>query len=73
MAASVFEDYFRNWDRQLNKKRKKIALVLDNCPAHPKLNLENIELTFTSQHYVAHSTSQSGNLYKLLRPSIDQT
>jgi hypothetical protein len=53
MTSSIFEDYLRNWDRQLNKR--KIALVLVNFPAHPKLNSENIELTFlTSKHYVAH-------------------
>ena len=28
------------------KKHKKVALVLDNCPAHPKLTLKNIELVF---------------------------
>jgi hypothetical protein len=44
----------RNWDRQLNKKKKKIALVPDNCPAHPKLNLESIELTFLPPSTTSH-------------------
>ena len=46
MTSSLFEDYLKKWDTELLKKHKKVALVLDNCPAHPKLTLKNIELVF---------------------------
>jgi hypothetical protein len=62
ITASISEYYFRNWDRKLNKKKKKIVLILDNSLAHPKLNFKSTELTiFPSRHYVAHSTSRSEN------------
>jgi hypothetical protein len=41
VTSSVFEDYLHNWDRQPGKKRKKTALVLDNCPSHlPQLTVQ---------------------------------
>jgi hypothetical protein len=54
MTASITEDYLSSRDRQLNKKKEKIALVLDNCPAHPKLNLENNESTFLPPDTTLH-------------------
>jgi hypothetical protein len=35
-------------------KKKEISLVLDNCPAHPKLNLENITLAFIPPNTMSH-------------------
>lgn len=44
MTASLFEDYLRQWDSKLDRK---IALLLDNCTAHPpQLILKNIDLIF---------------------------
>ncbi|XP_061188445.1 tigger transposable element-derived protein 4-like [Saccostrea echinata] len=43
-------DIFSTWVKQLDKmkkKKRKIALVIDNCPAHPKIpGLQSIELIF---------------------------
>jgi hypothetical protein len=50
MTASVFEDYLRNCDTQIRKRETKIMPVL----AHPKLNLENIELTFLPPNTTSH-------------------
>jgi hypothetical protein len=49
MTGSVFEDYMCNWERKLDKK-KKIELILDNCPAHPKLKLKYTELVLPPQN-----------------------
>ena len=46
MTSSLFEDYLKKWDTELLKKHKNVVLVLDNCSAHPKLTLKNIELVF---------------------------
>lgn len=47
MTSSIFEEEIRNWDKELMGKRKKILLLIDNCPAHPSLsNLKNIKLVF---------------------------
>jgi hypothetical protein len=39
MTASKFEDYLCNWDRQLNKKRKKI-ISSGQLPGTSKAELE---------------------------------
>lgn len=47
MTSLIFENYLRNWDRQLKKEHKKILLLVDNCPAHPKVEgLQAIRLEF---------------------------
>lgn len=44
MTSTLFEEWISNWDKKLNRK---VALILDNCAAHPKLtSLKNIELFF---------------------------
>jgi len=46
MTSSIFEQWLRKWDRTLMIENRKIALVLNNCTAHPKIFLQNIELVF---------------------------
>lgn len=47
MTAVIFENFLRSWDAELARKKRKIALLLDNCPAHPHITtLNNIELVF---------------------------
>jgi hypothetical protein len=47
MTSDLFESELRLWDRQLRLQNVKILLLVDNCPAHPKLgNLQNIKLVF---------------------------
>lgn len=47
MTSDLFIKILRDWDSELMKKKKKILLLVDNCPAHPKVsNLKNINLQF---------------------------
>ncbi|XP_023721482.1 tigger transposable element-derived protein 4-like [Cryptotermes secundus] len=47
MTSSLFEAELRSWDRELQTRKRKIILLVDNCPAHPVLqNLEKIKLVF---------------------------
>lgn len=47
MTSALFEEWLRNWDVSLHRKKRKIALVVDNCTAHPHIkNLAAIELVF---------------------------
>ncbi|XP_025206204.1 tigger transposable element-derived protein 4-like [Melanaphis sacchari] len=43
MTSFIFESYLRKWDSTLDYK---IALILDNCTAHPNFSLKNFELVF---------------------------
>ena len=43
----LFEEWIREIDGKFTKEKKKIALLIDNCPAHPTIdNLTSIELIF---------------------------
>ena len=44
MTSEVFEKFLRDWDRKLGSR--KILLLLDNCPAHPRIQLKSIKLQF---------------------------
>ena len=47
MTSELFEKWLRDWDRDLLKKKKKILLLVDNCPAHPNVtDLTSITLAF---------------------------
>lgn len=55
MTGDFFKSELQRWDHELMKENKKVLLLLDNCPAHPKIDtLKNIKLVFLP----ANSTSK---------------
>ncbi|XP_041359874.1 tigger transposable element-derived protein 4-like [Gigantopelta aegis] len=47
MTGDMFTEWLNKLNKQMQQKRRKIAMIVDNCPAHPKLkNLKAIELVF---------------------------
>ena len=47
MSSELFEEWVKELDRNFGSKKRKIALIIDNCPAHPDVPaLEWVELIF---------------------------
>ncbi len=46
MTSDIFMTWLYKLDRMFGRQKRKIALVIDNCPSHPKVKLENIKLVF---------------------------
>ena len=47
MDSVLFEEWIREMDAKFTKEKKKVALIIDNCPAHSTIdNLKSIELIF---------------------------
>ena len=47
MDSSSFEECVREQDRKFERQGRKIALIVDNCPAHQQIaNLKAIHLVF---------------------------
>ena len=47
MTGVLFEDWVRKLDPFFRAQSRKVALLIDNCPAHPEIkNLTNIKLIF---------------------------
>ena len=65
MDSVLFEEWIREMDTKFTKEKKKVALIIDNCPAHPTIdNLKSIELIFlppytTSKAYYKSLVLQS--------------
>jgi len=53
MTSRIFESFMHDWDKRLAAGRRRIALILDNCPAHPVIELQNIRLVFLPPHTTA--------------------
>lgn len=47
MTSTIFLEWLRIWDRELQKNSRNILLLIDNCAAHPKsMVLKNIRVEF---------------------------
>ena len=47
MNSEIFEEWVRKLDQKFRADDQKIALIIDNCPAHPSIsNLINIQIVF---------------------------
>ena len=47
MTSQLFEEWLKKLDRQFFAQNRKVAMVVDNCPAHPKIgDLKAVELIF---------------------------
>ena len=46
-TVHLFEEWVRELDRKFVREGRKIALIVDNCPAHPHIEgLDTIQLVF---------------------------
>ena len=48
MTSEIFTQWLKKLDKKMTRKRRKIAMVVDNCRAHPNINssLQSIKLVF---------------------------
>jgi hypothetical protein len=46
MTGAIFEDWMRQLDKKMTLKGRKIVMIVDNCSAHPPLQMKSIELVF---------------------------
>ena len=47
MSSELFEEWIKEIDRTFSVQKRKVALIIDNCPAHPNVqNLNWVELIF---------------------------
>ena len=51
MGGNLFTEWVRQLDNKFVAEGRKIALIIDNCPAHPRIdNLQAVELIFLPQN-----------------------
>ena len=53
MIGNIFVSWLHEIDAQFQKDNRKVCLLIDNCPCHPKIlerDLSNIELVFLPEN-----------------------
>ncbi len=46
MTGEIFREWLKKLDRIMILKKRKIVMIVDNCTAHPIVELEHIKLIF---------------------------
>ena len=45
MTRTFFDGWLKSWDKQLQTKQRKVALLMNNCSAHkPTIYLKNVSI-----------------------------
>ena len=66
MTGAVFEDWVRKLDREINKQKRNIVLVVENCLAHPQLHgLQNVKLAFLPPNTTARTQPMDAGVINL--------
>jgi len=50
MKSSIFEDWLTDLNKEFIQSNRKILFFVDNCSAHPEIELSNIKLQFLPEN-----------------------
>ena len=65
---NLFEEWLRELDSKFLAERRKIALLVDNCPAHPHVdNLKAIDLIFLPTNNTASTQPMDQGVIRSLK------
>ena len=68
MTAELFEECIRQLGQNFSAANRKIALIIDNCTAHPHLEqLNSIELIFLPQNTASHAQPMDQGIIRALK------
>ena len=68
MDSTLFEEWVRELDVKFEKENRKIALIINNCPAHPTIgDLSNLKLIFLPPNTTSVSQPMDQGVIKCLK------
>ena len=68
MDSTLFEEWVCELDVKFQKENRKIALIIDNCPAHPTIaDLPNVKLIFLPPNTTSVSQPMDQGVIKCLK------
>ena len=74
MNSTLFEEWVRELDVKFRKENRKLALVIDNCPAHPTMaDLSNVKLIFLPPNTTSVSQTMDQGVIKCLKVFLPST
>ena len=69
MDCDLLEEWVRETDRKFLAEKRKIALIVDNCPAHPKVEgLKAIDLIFLPPNTTSKAQPMDQGIIRSLKP-----
>ena len=68
MDSTLFEQWVRELDVKFLKEKRKVVLIIDNCPAHPTIcNLTNVKLIFLPPNTTSVSQPMDQGVIRCLK------
>ena len=68
MTAELFEEWARQLDRKFSAANREIALIIDNCTAHPHVEQRNfIESIFLPPNTTSHTQPMDQGIIRALK------
>jgi hypothetical protein len=67
MNGELFTKWVERLDRRFRTRGKKIALVIDNAPSHPRVKTTNVEIVFLPPNTTAASQPMDQGIIKNLK------
>ena len=68
MDGVLFEEWVRDLNKKFESEKRKVALIIDNCPAHPIIdNLSHIKLDFLPPNTTSVSQPMDQGIIRCLK------
>ncbi|XP_060759521.1 tigger transposable element-derived protein 4-like [Neoarius graeffei] len=67
MTSRLFEEWLKKLDSCMVRGNRKICMIVDSCPAHPDIDLQNIELVFLPPNTTSVTQPMDGGIIKNLK------
>ena len=68
MDGALFEECVRDLNKKFESEKRKVALIIDNCPAHPIIdNLSHIKLVFLPPNTTSVSQPMDQGIIRYLK------
>ena len=69
MSSFLFDEWVKELDRKFEKENRRIVLIVDNCPAHPRVDgLKATELVFLSPNAISKTQPLDQGMIRSLKP-----
>ena len=68
MDSFLFDEWVKDLDKMFERESRKVALIVDNCPAHPKIEgLKAVELVFLSPNTTSKTQPMNQGVIRSLK------
>ena len=68
MTGEIFTKWVTKFDKKCQRQRRKVAMIIDNCPAHPKLKgLKAVKLIFLPPNTTSRTQPMDQGVIRALK------